>query len=130
MANNQKTSEPEQPAKPAASERRRNRLVAIVFQIEVAGTDLNGTTFKDPGVTTDISEDGCQFTFDRKLRPGEHLNLGLVNSDFARDKGNKAQPFEVVWAERGHAGWTIGVRKLPGENIWPINFPVERKSPN
>jgi hypothetical protein len=83
--------------------------------------------FHDRAVTTDVSAGGCQFLFHRKLSLGEHLSLGLVNTDFAHLTGNKTQPFEVVWIEPGYKGWTIGVKKLRGENLWPLTFPVQLK---
>jgi PilZ domain len=126
----QKTSESDQRKVPTDSNRRRGRRVGLAFQIEVSGRDLAGTIFHDRAVTIDVSEDGCQFAIQRKLCPGQHLNLGLINTDFARHTGNKTQSFEVTWVETSHLGWTIGVRKLQGKNIWPMTFPIERKSPS
>ena len=124
-----KLSEPDRLKELTPSERRRSRRVALAFLIEVSGTQLTGAVFHDRVMTTDISEDGCQFTSQRKLSPGEHLSLGLVNTDFARFTGNTTQPFEVVWAEPGHLGWAVGVRKLRGESIWPVTFPLKRTLP-
>jgi len=122
------TSEPDRRKGPAALGRRRSRRIALSFKIEVSGTGPTGTTaFHDQTVTTDVSEGGCQFLFHRKLSLGEHLSLGLVNTDFAHITGNKTQPFEVVWTKPSHMGWAVGVKKLQDENIWPLKFPVHRK---
>ena len=121
----QKTSDPDRLTGHTTSNHRRSKRIMIVFQIEVSGMDhLTGSIFHDRAATTDISEQGCQFTFQRKLNPGEHLSLCLVDTDFARVTGHKTQPFEVVWVERGPIGWTVGARKLEGKNIWPITFPL------
>jgi hypothetical protein len=121
----QKTSEADRLTGHTTSNRRSSKRIVIVFQIEVSGLDhVTGSVFHDRAATSDISEDGCQFTFHRKLSPGEHLSLGLVDTDFARVTGHRTQPFEVVWVERGRIGWTVGARKLEGNNIWPITFPL------
>ena len=125
-----KTSEPDRLKGPVASERRRSRRVALAFQIEVSGRDRTGGLFNDQTTTIDVSEEGCQFPSQRKLCIGDHLSLSLVNTEFARLTGNKIQSFEVVWVEPGRPGWTIGVRKLGGETIWPLTFPLERKLPS
>jgi hypothetical protein len=123
----QRNSEPEI-RKASALGRRRSRRIALSFKVEVSGTGPTGIVFRDQAVTTDVSEGGCQFLFHRKLGLGEHLSLGLVNTDFAHFTGNKTQPFEVVWIKPSHKGWTVGVKKLEGENIWPLKFPLHRKS--
>jgi hypothetical protein len=122
-----KTSGPDRQKEPSALERRRSRRVALSFHIEVSGTNTAGTVFRDQAVTTDVSAGGCQFLFHRKLGLGQHLSLELVNTDFAHFTGNRTQLFEVVWTEPSHQGWTIGVKKLEGENIWPLTFPIHRK---
>jgi hypothetical protein len=122
-----KTCEPNLPKVSIGSERRRSKRVAIAFPIEVSGMGMTGTVFHDQTVTIDVSEDGCRFLFQRKLCIGEHLSLGLVDTDFAQLTGNKTQPFEVVWVEPSNAGWVIGVRKLLGGTIWPITFPLLHK---
>jgi hypothetical protein len=121
------TRAPDRQKEHSALGRRRSRRVALSFKVEVSGTDPNGTVFRDQAVTTDVSEGGCQFLFHRKLGLGAHLSLGLVNTDFAHFTGNKTQPFEVVWIKPSQRGWTIGAKKLAGENIWPLTFPLHGK---
>lgn len=108
-------------------ERRRRRRVAIAFPIEVSGKGVTGTAFHDRALTNDVSESGCQFSFERKLCIGEHLSLSLVNTDFAKLTGTKTQLFEVVWVEPNNMGWVIGARKLQDGNIWPLTFPLLSK---
>ena len=121
-----KVSEPVRPKEAAETQRRNSKRVGLAFQIHVSGTDPKGTEFRERTVTSDVSADGCQFALQRKVYPGDHLSLGLADNDFARHK--KPQPYKVVWVERSHLGWTIGVIKLDGENIWPMSFPIKRKT--
>lgn len=120
----QKTTDVGRLKEATASERRGNRRVVLAFQIEVSGKDRGGIAFQDETTTIDISEDGCRFPSERKLHVGDHLSLGLVNTEFARSTGQKTQLFEVVWVESGRSGWTIGVKKLESQNIWPMTFPI------
>jgi PilZ domain len=122
-----KTSEPSRLKGPIAWERRRRSRVAIAFPIEVSGMGVTGTAFHDRTLTTDVSESGCQFPFERKLCIGEHLSLRLVNTDFAKLTGTKTQLFEVVWVEPNNMAWVIGARKLQAGNIWPLTFPLRSK---
>ena len=119
---------PDQKSRAGSSpaDRRRSKRVSMAFQIEVSGTDLRGVVFRDPAMTNDVNEHGCQFECLRKLSRGEHVSIRLIEG--AERGGNLGEPqlFEVVWVTASTLGWQIGAMKLDGRTIWPMKFPPKR----
>lgn len=100
-----------------ASPTRSSDRVAIVIQIQIFGSDLDGLAFSEEARTLEVSRNGALITMNRQLTPQEEI---IVH----RKHTGKEAPAQIVGLVRkGPEGYVYGVKILdPDVNLWDIHF--------
>jgi hypothetical protein len=91
--------------------------VALVIQIRIFGSDVEGRAFSEDARTLAVSRNGAMILTNRVLTPQEEILI-------RRERTGKEAPAQVVGQVRKEpGGFVYGVRLLdPGINLWDINF--------
>jgi len=111
----------------ANRDRRREKRITLVFQIEVSGFDRRGQFFSERTVTADVSESGCRFHLKAEVEHGAVVAIKLVSRNINRLQPERPFLFKVARVTAESTGWTLGAAKLQPESLWCIAFPPKKQ---
>jgi hypothetical protein len=91
--------------------------VAIVIQIQIFGSDMEGLAYSEPARTLEVSRGGALILVNRNLTPEEEIVIRRGRT------GKETQARIVGQVRKEPDGFVYGVRLLdPSFNLWDINF--------
>ncbi len=111
----------------ARENRREGKRVTLIYGIEVRGADESGAFYACPARTRNVSEHGCCFEIERKIRQGEVVSLQVIRHDPNGEKqSTKALIFRICWVTQEENLWIAGAEMAEQEKPWGIAFPPKR----
>ena len=120
-----------QDAQPVAvydHKRREDRLV-VSIPVEITGIDRVGHLFTERTLVENVTEIGCRFNTQKQLQCGEIVAVKPLEPGKKSMTQEQLQLFEIVWAAHHKAGCTVGARKLQGQKLANVKFPLPNSSP-
>jgi hypothetical protein len=108
----------------AGQDRREGKRVALNYGLEVRGADERGTFYVSSARTRNVSEHGCRFEIDRKVKRGEVISLQVMRRNTEGEKqSTKALIFRICWVTTEENLWIVGAEMAEQEKPWGIAFP-------
>lgn len=104
-------------------ERRTETRLFTNAQVEIAGVDLAGNSFRDFTKVKNFSDVGCQFQTQIPLRCGAVVAIKPLGPAGQCRPEEPFKLFEIVWTARCAPGWLVGARSLEGEELENVEFP-------
>jgi hypothetical protein len=109
--------------------RRREERLSVSIPVEITGIDRVGHLFTERTLVEDVTEIGCRFNTRTQMLCGEIVAVKPLEPGKKSMTHEQLQLFEIVWAAHHRAGCTVGARKLQGEKLANVKFPLLNASP-
>ncbi|HUK31557.1 MAG TPA: PilZ domain-containing protein [Candidatus Acidoferrum sp.] len=108
----------------ARNDRRRGKRVTLKYGLEVRGADDRGAFYACAAKTRNVSEHGCCFEIERKIKQGEIISLQVMRRNAKGEKeSTRALIFRICWVVQDDGLWVAGAEMAEQEKPWGIAFP-------
>jgi hypothetical protein len=120
-----------QDAQPVAvfDHKRREDRLPVSIPVEITGIDCVGHLFTERTSVENVTEIGCRFNTRTQMQCGEIVAVKPLEPGKKSMTHEQLQLFEIVWAAHHRAGCTVGARKLQGEKLANVKFPLLHSPP-